>query len=207
MQHTRFDVRFRETGLDESHWSAVGTDDAEFFVSPNVGEELRPLARVASGGELSRIMLAVKTLSAGGESSTAASSLVFDEVDAGIGGRVADVVGSKLRALGGRRQVLCITHLPQIAAHADAHYHVAKAVEGERTVVRVERLGPSERVDEIGRMLAGVPVTSATRAAAAEMLSVRSAARKGESESESKPKGETARRRATNPARLARRLS
>jgi DNA repair protein RecN (Recombination protein N) len=195
MEHARFDVRFAGDPSDASRWTAAGIDEAEFFVSPNPGEELRPLVRVASGGELSRIMLAIKTLAIGaravdGPSAAPAPALVFDEVDAGIGGRVADVVGQKLRALGAGTQVLCITHLPQIAAHADAHFHVAKEVVEGRTVVRVHRLSPAARIEEIGRMLGGVPVTPALRESAAEMLGTRERRVGGESESESKSKGE-----------------
>jgi DNA repair protein RecN (Recombination protein N) len=117
-------------------------DQLEFYVSPNPGEELRPLARIVSGGELSRVMLAIKTLTATarhgfietGERppSDGAPGLIFDEVDAGIGGRVADVVGRELRTLGSAFQVLCITHLPQIAAYADTHFEIEKRVEGGR---------------------------------------------------------------------------
>ena len=138
---TRFDVRFNAEPLPETAWSADGIDAAEFFVSPNPGEELRPLARIVSGGELSRIMLAIKTLTATTRHgfsdaadrppSTSAPGLIFDEVDAGIGGRVADVVGRKLRALGSAFQVLCITHLPQIAAYADTHFQIEKRVEAD----------------------------------------------------------------------------
>ena len=195
---TRFDVRFAETPLPESAWSAAGIDAAEFFVSPNPGEELRPLARIVSGGELSRIMLAVKTLSAtrrhgfsdgvGRPPGSAAPGLIFDEVDAGIGGRVADVVGRKLRALGSAFQVLCITHLPQIAACADTHFQIDKRVEGGRTRTTVKRLDAAGRIGEIARMLGGAP-TEALLATAGEMLAERSAGAKGEA----KAKGESER--------------
>jgi DNA repair protein RecN (Recombination protein N) len=180
MEHTRFQPRFNAGPLAESAWTASGVDALEFFVSPNPGEDLRPLARIVSGGELSRIMLAIKTLTATtrhgftdaddrppGE---AAPGLVFDEVDAGIGGRAADVVGRKLRALGSAFQVLCITHLPQIAAYADAHYLIDKRVDRGRTVTRVARLDEAARVDELARMLGGGAVTEALRATAREML-------------------------------------
>ncbi len=136
MEQTRFDVRFGAEPVAEAAWTPQGIDQAEFFVSPNPGEELRPLARIVSGGELSRIMLAIKTLSFGRRLASSeltrvggvgAPGLIFDEVDAGIGGRVADVVGRKLRALGSAFQVLCITHLPQIAACADAHFQIEQA--------------------------------------------------------------------------------
>ena len=118
-----------------------GIDVAEFFVSPNPGEDVRPLARIASGGELSRLMLALKTLAT---TDSPGKTLVFDEVDAGIGGRVADVVGQRLQALGRVFQVLCITHLPQIAACGHSHYRVAKAERAGRTHTTVEALwGPA----------------------------------------------------------------
>ncbi len=198
MDETRFGVRFNSEPLPETEWTPHGIDAAEFFVSPNPGEELRPLARIVSGGELSRIMLAIKTLTATtrhGFSSAAvrppsgsAPGLIFDEVDAGIGGRVAGVVGHKLRALGSAFQVLCITHLPQIAACADTHFQIEKRVEGGRTRTTVRRLDAAARVDEIGRMLGG-QLTDAIRATARGMLVERSCSRakgegqlKGESE-------------------------
>jgi DNA repair protein RecN (Recombination protein N) len=180
MEQTRVEVRFNATPLPEDAWSAEGTDAGEFFLSPNPGEELRPLARIVSGGELSRIMLAVKTLTAaarlglsdglGRTPSCAAPGLVFDEVDAGIGGHVADVVGRKLRALGSAFQVLCITHLPQVAACADAHFRIEKRVEGGRTRVTVARLSEEGRVAELARMLGGEAVSDGLRASAREML-------------------------------------
>src|SRR5262249_46558010 len=143
MERTKFEVRFEEVS-GESAWTASGIDQAEFFVSPNPGEELRPLARIVSGGELSRIMLALKALTSASRRgfsealdrmpSPSAPGLIFDEVDAGIGGRVADVVGGKLRLLGSAFQVLCITHLPQIAAYADTHFLIEKRVERGRTL-------------------------------------------------------------------------
>ena len=112
MAGTRFEVRFDSGEVTDDRWTARGVDVAEFFVSPNPGEDVRPLARIVSGGELSRVMLALKTLAT---TDSPGKTLVFDEVDAGIGGRVADVVGQRLQALGRVFQVLCITHLPQIA--------------------------------------------------------------------------------------------
>jgi len=205
MEHLRFEVRFAPD-LVESEWSSRGVDQAEFFVSPNPGEELRPLARIVSGGELSRLMLAIKTLTAtsrmgwsdadGRPPSGEAPGLIFDEVDAGIGGRVAEVVGRKLYALGSAFQVLCITHLPQIAAYADAHYAIEKRVDGGRTRTSVTRLGGAERVAEIGRMLGGDMVTDGLRASAEEMLRLRIAQRgrpasSPEAKGERKPKGES----------------
>jgi DNA repair protein RecN (Recombination protein N) len=184
MERTRFDVRFAD-GVDApERWTARGIDEAEFFVSPNPGEDLRPLARVASGGELSRVMLALKTLAS---TDSPGKTLVFDEVDAGIGGRVADVVGQRLLSLGQRFQVLCITHLPQIAACGETHFRVTKSVRQNRTVTTVEALAVDERVDEIARMMAGSVLTEGTRASAREMLAARrfNAGREAKGESES----------------------
>ena len=210
MDRTRFEVRFG-SALPASQWTRNGVDQAEFFVSPNVGEELRPLARIVSGGELSRIMLALKTLTATARegfsdgdarpASAAAPGLIFDEVDAGVGGRVADVVGRKLRTLGSAFQVLCITHLPQIAAYADTHFQIEKLVEAGRTRTTVVRLDRPARVEELSRMLGGAGVTDVIRSSAREMLDVRQA--KGES----KAKGESesaGRRKAKEPSRGSR---
>ena len=167
MARTRFEVRFNQDELPESAWSERGIDQGEFFVSPNPGEDLRPLARIVSGGELSRVMLALKTLAA---QDAAAKTLIFDEVDAGIGGRVADVVGSRLQALGARFQVLCITHLPQIAARGTTQFRIEKIVRGDRTVTQVERLDAEGRVAEVARMIGGVLVTEQVRASARELI-------------------------------------
>jgi DNA repair protein RecN (Recombination protein N) len=176
MARTRFEVRFNDGELPESGWSERGIDAAEFFVSPNPGEELRPLARIVSGGELSRVMLALKTLANTKPGSmfesnpVAPKTLIFDEVDAGIGGRVADVVGSRLQELGKRFQVLCITHLPQIAARGDAQFLIEKSIRGRRTVTRVERLDQEGRIEEIARMIGGATITEQTRTSARELL-------------------------------------
>jgi DNA repair protein RecN (Recombination protein N) len=190
MERTRFEVRFNSEPLAETAWTSGGIDAAEFFVSPNPGEELRPLARIVSGGELSRIMLAMKTLTATSRHgfsdaadrppSLSAPGLIFDEVDAGIGGRVADVVGRKLRTLGSAFQVLCITHLPQIAAYADTHFQIEKKVERGRTRTTVWRLNVEQRAEELARMLGGEAISDGLRASAREMLRERQA--KGESE-------------------------
>ena len=186
MERTKFDVRFNEGQLPESSWTARGIDSAEFFVSPNIGEDLRPLARIVSGGELSRVMLAIKTLTATTRHgfsdatdrppSASAPGLIFDEVDAGIGGRVADVVGRKLRTLGSAFQVLCITHLPQIAAYADTHFEIDKRVDGGRTRTTVRRLDAEGRVEELARMLGGEAISDGLRQSAREMLTERSKA-------------------------------
>jgi len=167
MARTRFEVRFNEGELPEVEWSERGIDQAEFFVSPNPGEDLRPLARIVSGGELSRVMLALKTLAA---EDAPGKTLIFDEVDAGIGGRVADVVGSRLQALGERFQVLCITHLPQIAARGATQFAIEKSVRGSRTVTRVDRLDNDGRVEEVARMIGGASVTDQVRSSARELL-------------------------------------
>lgn len=144
-----------------------GYDRPEFYLSANPGEPLLPLVQVASGGELSRLMLALKALSAAeGDVPT----LIFDEVDAGIGGAVAEVVGRRLKALGQKRQVLCITHLPQIAALADHHYTVVKGTVRGRAISTARRLSPAERLQELARMVGGVEITAEAKRHAREML-------------------------------------
>jgi DNA repair protein RecN (Recombination protein N) len=203
MARTQFEVRFERPGAGDvppqPAWSHDGFDVVEFFVSPNPGEDLRPLARVASGGELSRIMLAIKTLtfrrrldSPRAGAAAGMPGLIFDEVDAGIGGRVADVIGRKLHDLAGSFQVLCITHLPQIAAYADSHFQVEKVVKAGRTSTTVKPLGTAARVEELARMLGGEVVTDALRRSAAEMLAERTGAPAGEA----KEKGESERAKA-----------
>jgi DNA repair protein RecN (Recombination protein N) len=170
MEKTRFEVAFSPPdadGSDPATWTDRGLERAEFLLSPNPGEELRPLARIASGGELSRIMLALKSVV---RSDAAGLTLVFDEVDAGIGGRVAEVVGRKLKAVAARQQVLCVTHLPQIAAFADHHLAVRKRVERGRTVTGIAALTGDGRVEEIARMLGGETITATARQHAREML-------------------------------------
>jgi DNA repair protein RecN (Recombination protein N) len=183
MARTRFEVRFNGDERAEETWTERGIDHAEFFVSPNVGEDLRPLARIVSGGELSRMMLALKTMAV---ADGAGKTLIFDEVDAGIGGEVAEVVGQKLQQLGRRFQVICITHLPQIASRASAHYQIEKSVRGRRTVTAVQRLDADGRIEEISRMIGGRTVTEPVRASAREMLGIEAKGKqkaKGESES------------------------
>lgn len=177
MPRSRFEMRFDEPS--ESSWTERGLDRAECYLSPNVGEDARPLARIASGGELSRIMLAIRTLAAAADRG---KTLIFDEIDAGIGGRVADVVGKKLRRLGASFQVLCITHLPQIAARGSAHYSITKSVTRGRTVTSVARLHGEDRVAELARMIGGAEPTAVTRAAARELLDGGEETTKGESE-------------------------
>jgi len=147
--------------------AAFGMDAIEFMVAANAGQPLRPLAKVASGGELSRIGLAIQVIaSSAGEAPT----LIFDEVDVGIGGGVAEIVGKLLRQLGRERQVLCVTHLPQVAAQADWQWSIAKETAAGETLSRVTPLDAQSRVDEIARMLGGVRITATTREHAREML-------------------------------------
>ena len=148
----RFEVRFEEAPLSKERWTESGVDAVEFYFSANPGETLRPLAKVASGGELSRVMLGLKTLASTDEPG---KTLVFDEVDAGIGGATADRVGKMLLELGRRFQIVCVTHLPQIAAYATAHHHVSKVVRGDRTTIRIVRLVGQGRVTEIARLMTG----------------------------------------------------
>ncbi len=188
MDGTRFEIRI-QTSRAKEDWRPTGIDVGEFFLSPNVGEDLRPLARIVSGGELSRVMLALKTLTVAADGNAArarSKSLIFDEVDAGIGGRVAAVVGQKLAALGDQFQVLCITHLPQIAAFGQTHYLIEKNVRSGRTTTHVAALAGEERVSEIARMMGGSPSSEQALAGARELLD-RSGAK---GESRPKAKGE-----------------
>ena len=147
--------------LSPRDWSESGIDAVEFQISPNVGEEPKPLDRIASGGELSRVALALKTAATSRPRKCAyPRTLVFDEVDAGIGGRAAETVGRRLKLLAGSHQVLCVTHLPQIAGFADHHYVVEKRESRGRTVATIEELEGSARTREIGRMLSGERVTA-----------------------------------------------
>ena len=144
-----------------------GLERVEFMIAANKGEEERPLAKIASGGELSRVMLAIQTLCKGDETG---KTLVFDEVDAGIGGRVAEAVGRRLRDISSDNQVLCVTHLPQIAAFAQHHFNVHKETVGSRTETMIERLDRQKRIQELARMLGGAVITETTRRHAQEML-------------------------------------
>jgi DNA repair protein RecN (Recombination protein N) len=182
MPNARLDVRVAELPSPEA-WTNRGVDDVELFFSPNPGEELRPLSAIASGGELSRVMLALRTLAKQDEPGR---TLVFDEVDVGIGGAAADAVGARLQALGRRHQVICITHLAQIAARAGVHFQTAKHVRGGRTLTSLTRLDDSGREGELARMIAGVEVTPRVLASARELLAIRR-------DGEAKAKGETQR--------------
>ena len=168
MPHASFYVHFRESADQASEsFGPKGKDDIEFYLSANKGEDAKPLNKVASGGELSRIILALKNvLSLTGS----VSSIVFDEVDNGIGGAVAEIVGRKLKEVSATHQVICITHLPQIACFGTKHLHVSKKIVKGRTVTFVSELDDGQRIEEISRMLGGVDVTEKTREHAREML-------------------------------------
>ena len=153
--------------IDKKPVSETGADRATFMIAPNIGEDLKPLSTIVSGGELSRVVLALKAILAENE---AVETVVFDEVDAGIGGRVADVVGEKLSLLSCYHQIICITHLPQIAKFGDHHFRISKQVYRGRTVTIIKPLDNKDRVKEIARMLGGVKITRATLAHAHEML-------------------------------------
>ncbi len=177
MAGTRFTVELQPNPSDEQHSpylvsrgrliGEAGWDRARFMIAPNIGEPLKPLAIIASGGELSRVVLALKAILADVES---LSTVVFDEVDAGIGGRVAEGVGRKLAALARCQQIICITHLPQIAKFADHHFRITKSVAQGRTSATIAPLNDTERVAEIARMLGGETITRKTLDHAAEML-------------------------------------
>lgn len=162
MEGAQFDVRIEPCGVVRT-----GADAVAFAFSANRGEPLKPLARVASGGELSRLMLAMKTVLAG---TARVPTLVFDEIDAGLSGRIADVVGRKLEVLAERDQVLVISHLPQIASRATSHFRISKQIESGRTVTQIERLNQSDRIDEIARLIAGDTVTDSARTHATRLL-------------------------------------
>src|SRR6202012_3340203 len=145
-----------KVGLSESEFSANGGDDVEFLVSANPGQTLKSLAKVASGGELSRISLAIQVA---GRAAASPICMVFDEVDSGIGGAVAEIVGKQLRDLGGGAQVLGVTHLAQVASQAHSQFRVTKLSDGKITRTTVKPLGAAERTDEIARMLGGIDIS------------------------------------------------
>jgi DNA repair protein RecN (Recombination protein N) len=144
-----------------------GQDEVEFLISPNPGEQVRPLRKIASGGELSRVMLALKSI---GREQEPLKTLIFDEIDAGIGGKTAEFIAQKLKNLARRHQVVCITHLPQIASQAKHHFRIDKKVEKNRTYTTVQKLGFEERVEEIARLISGSRLTPAALQNAREML-------------------------------------
>ena len=169
MPHASFHVNFNKCAADKTveSFEQTGGDEIEFYLAANKGEESKPLNRIASGGELSRIILALKNvLSRTGS----VASIVFDEVDNGIGGATAEIVGRKLKEVSTNHQVICITHLPQIACFGDNHLYVSKKVIKGRTITSVEELDDEQKIEEISRMLGGVNVTNATREHAREMI-------------------------------------
>jgi len=161
---------------EEGNWTASGFDQVVYSITTNPGEPMRPLEQIASGGELSRVMLALKaTVEAGAAGKkahgpSAQRTMVFDEIDTGIGGRAAEAVGKKLKALSRANQVLCVTHLPQIATFADHHYVIEKRVSGERTKTTVRLITRDERTEEVARMLSGAKLTETSRKHAEQML-------------------------------------
>ena len=153
--------------LDEDAARPWGIDDVEFLISANPGQKPQPLAKIASGGELSRMSLSIQVIASDGSS---IPTMVFDEVDSGVGGGVAEMVGRRLQEIGGSRQVLCVTHLPQVASLADRHFRISKVSDGKSTRTGLQVLGNEERVEELARMLGGVEITAKTLEHAAEML-------------------------------------
>ncbi|MCI1975640.1 MAG: DNA repair protein RecN [Limosilactobacillus sp.] len=165
MDKAVFEVHF--TKQSREHFTPSGLDEVEFYIQTNPGESMGPLARIASGGELSRVMLALKTIFAQNEGVT---SIIFDEVDTGVSGRVAQAIADKIKVIADRSQVLCITHLPQVAAVAQHHLLIQKHVKNERTTTMVTVLNNTQRVNELARMLSGEKVTKLTKEHAQELL-------------------------------------
>jgi DNA repair protein RecN (Recombination protein N) len=166
-----------EENEGEEHWTSSGTDQVVYQIAPNAGEPMRPLEQIASGGELSRVMLALKaSIEASANSAgkkkpvTLQRTLVFDEIDTGIGGRAAEAVGRKLKSLSKWNQVLCVTHLPQIATFADHHYLIEKRTTGARTKTTVRQIAGEERTEEVARMLSGAKLTETSRKHAEQMI-------------------------------------
>ncbi|MDH3334920.1 MAG: DNA repair protein RecN, partial [Gammaproteobacteria bacterium] len=155
------------TTLGDDAAKPWGIDNIEFLISANPGQAPQSLAKIASGGELSRMSLSIQVIASDG---SAIPTMVFDEVDSGVGGGVAEMVGRRLQELGANRQVLCVTHLPQVASLADQHFRISKVTDGKSTRTRVHGLGKDERIEELARMLGGVEITRKTLDHAAEML-------------------------------------
>ena len=180
MKHTRFSVVFEEIPasqvqspylrVHQTGISETGIERAKFMIAPNVGEEMRPLSAIASGGELSRVILGLKAIMADTDTP---STIIFDEVDAGIGGEVAEMVGKKLAELARLHQVVCITHLAQIAKFGDHHHKISKETHARRTRTLIQKLSHEDRVEETARMISGAQITQTTRQHAREMLSNR----------------------------------
>jgi len=159
-------------GSDEqANWTATGFDQVQYMIATNPGEPLHPVEQIASGGELSRVLLALKaTIDSSNRKKREPRTLVFDEIDTGIGGRAAEAVGKKLKSLARAEQVLCITHLPQIASFADQHFALEKREAAGRTKTSIRRLENQERTEEIARMLSGAKVTDTSLKHAEQML-------------------------------------
>ncbi len=176
MEKTRFDVNIHEkrSSSHELKYTSKGVDEVEFYISTNPGEPLKPLSKTASGGELSRIMLAMKSIFSQHQGIT---SIIFDEVDTGVSGRVAQAIAEKIYRVSNGSQVLCITHLPQVAAMADTHLYIAKETKSGRTKTSVKPLNEEEKIKEIGRMIAGVEVTELSKEHAKELLALASTAK------------------------------
>lgn len=169
LEKARFEIRVIGNPDDDDSFGPAGFDRVEFLFSANPGESVKPIGKVASGGELSRLMLVLRTIAIPAE---LGKTMVFDEIDTGIGGRVAEAVGLKLKQLAGSQQVLCVTHQPQVASLADHHFVVSKSTEKSRTLVAVRELDRHEKVEELARMLAGETISDTARQHAREMLGV-----------------------------------
>lgn len=187
----------KHTGAS-AFWSPNGVDRVEFFLSANVGEDPKPLARIASGGELSRMMLTLRVVCRGMTSAlgrqTAAGTMIFDEIDTGIGGKTAEAVGRRLQSLAAHQQVLCVTHQAQIARFADHHYAVSKSVENGRTLTTVHELEGERRIGELARMIGGAEEVETTRETARWMLEQQDAAPIGESAARTRRRTQSSRR-------------
>ena len=168
MEHAVFDAELNYPDDLESFasYGPSGIDNVEFYITTNPGEPAKPLAKIASGGELSRIMLAIKS---NFRKVMGISTMIFDEIDTGVSGKVAQAMAEKIFSLSKSSQVLCITHLPQVAAMADQHLHIAKQVTGNRTNTQVKTLNEEEKICEIGRMLSGAKMTELSKRHAREM--------------------------------------
>jgi DNA repair protein RecN (Recombination protein N) len=161
----RFEIALHARAADAAR--AWGMEDVEYLISANPGQAPLPLAKIASGGELSRMSLAIQVIASDGSS---IPTMIFDEVDSGVGGGIAEIVGRRLRELASTRQVLCVTHLPQVASQADHHLQISKVTDGKTTHTLISVLTADERIEELARMLGGVEITKRTRDHAAEML-------------------------------------
>ena len=163
MQNAEFKIEIKPS----QHILVTGLDNVEFYIRTNLGEPFKPLVKTASGGELSRIMLAMKTVFQTNQNITA---IIFDEVDTGVSGRVAQAIANKMYKIGVKAQVLCISHLPQVAAMADNHLHIQKQEEDQRTITTVTTLSPDQRVVEVAQMTTGETVSDSSKAAAEDLL-------------------------------------